>query len=64
MLHHASRLVNTACVVPATESFSHSLADILQAAAGRAWVRHINTNNTTGQNGVPYSQRQDAGNPS
>ncbi|KIM75407.1 hypothetical protein PILCRDRAFT_827324 [Piloderma croceum F 1598] len=63
MLHHASRLVNTACVVPTTESFSHSLADILQAAAGRAWVRHVNTNNATGPNGVPYFQRKDVDSP-
>lgn len=47
MLHYASRLrvPQTATIVPITHlAASSSLTDILQLAAGRAWVRRVNTN--------------------
>jgi hypothetical protein len=57
MLHHASRLVNTAPVVLATDFINSSLTEILQTAAGRAWVRRVNTNSISGKNGALHAKR-------
>lgn len=60
MLHYASRLVNPASFV--TTFSSSSLTEILQAAAGRAWVRQIYTHNAD-KEGAPRAEAEDAQHP-